>query len=283
MAISETTGNTRYSIVAFVPALHKGYIDFLRKYPGTLYVLGRDFIADVPYIERDIRTPSMEDLKKMIASLEVVDDVVELTPLTIGQLPNDTQIVMPEDSITRLVAEKYLAGRDILFDTTFLRWSKQISTTEMIIAPDRIISEDERDKEFMGAAFKESEKSSDWWRQVGSVAVRDGQILLTGYNRHMPSDFTMDSYGDPRSSFDAGERFDLSTAIHGEASLIAAAAKKGISLTGSTIYVTTFPCPSCAKLIVESGIQKVYYSQGYSLLDAEQMFKAFGVEVVLVK
>lgn len=273
----------KYSVIAFIPAIHKGYIDFFRKYPGTLYVLGKDFIVDFPHIERDIRTPDIEDLKKIIDSLGVFDEVVELTRESIEKLPTDIPIVMPEDSVTKAVAEKYLLGRGVLFDTTFLRWSKQISQTEFVVPPHRIISEREMDKQLIKNAFTQSEKSSDWWRRIGVVAVKDEKILLTGFNTHLPSDFSMDSFGDPRSSFDAGERFDISTAIHGEADLISKAARTGISLEGSSLYVTTFPCPGCAKLIVNAGIKKVYYSKGYSLLDAEQILKAFDVEIVLVK
>ena len=69
----------KHSVVAFVPAIHKGYIDFFRQYPGTLYLLGKDFIVDFTHIERDIRTPNIEDLKKIISSLDIFDGVVELT------------------------------------------------------------------------------------------------------------------------------------------------------------------------------------------------------------
>ncbi len=277
-----TQESKHYAVVAFIPAIHKGYIDFLRKYPGTLYVIGPDFIADFPHIERDIRTPDIADLKKLITALEVTNDVIELTRGSITQLPENSTIIMPDDSVTRAVAEKYLPDRDITFDTTFLRWNKQISATEFIVPADRTISRDELDKELLDRAFDESHKSSDWWRRIGVVAVKDGAILLTGFNSHLPSDFTLDTYGDPRSSFDAGERFDLSTAIHGEAELISKAAKNGIALDGASLYVTTFPCPACAKLIVNAGIKKVYYAQGYSLLDAEQILGAFGVELILI-
>jgi dCMP deaminase len=155
--------------------------------------------------------------------------------------------------------------------------------TEAIVSPDRIISTDQFDKEVISLATKAAEKSSDWWRQVGAAIVKDKRILLLGCNKHVPSDLSMDVYGDPRSSFDAGIRFDLSTAIHGEASLIARAAREGISLNGTSIYATTFPCPGCAKLIVEAGINKVYYAKGYSLLDAENVLKSGNVEIVMVK
>jgi dCMP deaminase len=60
-------------------------------------------------------------------------------------------------------------------------------------------------------------------------------------------------------------------------------AKEGVSLKEGSIYVTTFPCSNCARLLCEAGIKKVFYKNGYSRLDAESIFKFYGVEIVLVK
>ena len=276
--------NTRYAIITFLPALHSGYISFFKKYSGgILYVLGKDFIVDFPHIERDLRTPSFNELKKMIDSLGIFKEVIEINRNSILDIPADVAVVMPEDEITRGVAEKYLPTRAIQFENIFLRWNRQISTTELIVPPDRIISYEQADKELINKAVSLSAQSSDWWRQVGALLVKEGKVILTGFNSHLPSDFNLDSMGDPRSNFDAGIRFDLSTAIHGEARAIAEAAKKGIAVEGASLYVTTFTCPTCAKLIAEAGIKKVYYSTGYSLLDAENILKAFGIEIILVK
>ena len=83
--------------------------------------------------------------------------------------------------------------------------------------------------------------------------------------------------------FDAGEKHHLSNSIHAEASLVGKAAKDGIRLNNTNLYVTTFPCPTCAKLVAEAGIKKVYYQDGYSLSDAEDILKNSGVELILVK
>ena len=63
-------------------------------------------------------------------------------------------------------------------------------------------------------------------------------------------------FGDPRSNFDAGKNIELSKFIHAEASLIAQAAKQGAKLEGASIYVTTFPCPVCARLVATAGLRK---------------------------
>lgn len=271
-------------IISIVPAIHSGYISFFRKYPGSLYVIGSDFIKDFPHIERDLRTPLEGDLKKMLFSLDLFDNIVFLDREKISKLDlGRFNIIMPDDDINKSIAEKYLPGQPVIFESIFLRWDKQITLSENIIPAGRVISEDVLDKELMVQAFNESNKSSDWWRQIGAFIVKEGKIILSGHNKHLPSDFNLDAYGDPRSNFDGGIKFELSTAIHGEASLVAEAARRGLSLEGAYLYLTVFPCPVCAKLISEAGIKKIYYSKGYSLLDAEDILKAKGVEIVLVK
>ncbi|MGI0016074.1 MAG: deaminase, partial [Nitrososphaera sp.] len=50
---------------------------------------------------------------------------------------------------------------------------------------------------------------------------------------------------------------------HAEMEAILSAARFGISVKGKTLYSTTFPCHNCAKLIVSSGISRVFYIEPY--------------------
>jgi dCMP deaminase len=193
------------------------------------------------------------------------------------------EIVMPTEDITIAFNRRYLPNQRISYESYFLRWDKWASTKEQPVSPDRTISEDQLDLEFMLEAKRESAKSSDWWRQVGALAARDGSILLTGFNHHLPHEQNPYVLGDLRHNFNAGEHLDVSTAIHAEAAVIAAAAKKGRALEGASMYVTTFPCPGCARSIFEAGIRKVYYREGYSRVDAEEIFKTAQIEIILVK
>ena len=273
----------RYAVITLIPAIHSGYLSFFKKYSGTLYIIGKDFIEDFGQIERDLRTPEWEELKKMLLSLDIFEDVIQLTKENIKHIPAHLSIVMPDDEITRGIAEKYLSNRPIHFENIFLRWTRQISTTEFIVPPDRTISQEQADRELIKRAGELSKKSADWWRQIGAVLVKDGEVLIESFNKNVPSDFSLDALGDPRSNFNPGERFDLVNTIHAEANAIAEAAKKGLAVEGASLYVSTFPCPVCARLVAKAGIKKVYYEKGYSLLDAENILKAFGVEIVLVK
>jgi dCMP deaminase len=88
--------------------------------------------------------------------------------------------------------------------------------------------------------------------------------------------------GDPRDNFSRGVRADLSTAAHAEASVIAGAARDGIRLAGADIYVTTFPCPACARLIAEAAFRRCYFTGPYSVLDGDKILRAAGTELIWV-
>jgi dCMP deaminase len=272
------------SLVAYIPALHKGYVDFFRKYRGsTLYILGKELVGEVPRMDRDIRALEPEEIRQAIESWKIFANVAVLTKKTLVELQKaEEKVVMPDEDVSRHFAETYLKQKNIAFVPIFLRWDKQISTKEFEVAPDRIISTDEFDREVMGIAEAEAKKSPDWWRQIGGIIIKDGKPVLTAHNAPLPSD-TFGALGDPRSNFDAGEHIELSKILHTEAALIANAAKRGVALEGTSLYITTFPCPVCAKSVAHAGIKQVYYARGYSLLDAENILKSFGVKITLVK
>lgn len=272
-------------LIAYVPALHNGYLPFFKKHAGSLYLLGDEFTKDLPYLDRDIRAVDAELMKKAIQALEIFDEVEVLDASVLKTLKEKKlSIVLPDEDISHTFVKKHLRGRSTSFVNIFLRWDKHISTAEHEISPSRTISYAALDNELVQRAHSLAQRSPDWWRQVGAVAVKNGSIVLTGYNRPLiAEEYTFGAFGDPRSSFEPGINIELSKVIHAESSIIAEAAKNGISLDGTSLYVTTFPCPVCAKLVAASGVKKVYYSQGYSLLDAEEILRVHGVELVMVR
>jgi dCMP deaminase len=277
---------TKHSVVAYIPALHRGYIEFLKKYPGPLYVLGSDLVREVPRLERDIRALEPMEVKAAIEGLGVTESVTILTKENIPALLLETpSIVMPDEDVSRQFAGTYLDGKEVSFIPVFLRWDRQISTAESEVPPDRTISRETFDQEVMTQAFMEARKSPDWWRQIGAVLIRDRKPILVAHNAPLPSEHIVATFGDPRSNFDAEEKRykDLSKFIHAEANVIALAAKQGIPTDGASLYITTFPCPACARSLAVAGIRTVFYSKGYSILDAEEILRVFGVEIVLVE
>ena len=51
--------------------------------------------------------------------------------------------------------------------------------------------------------------------------------------------------------------------LHAENNAIIQAAKNGVSLDGSTMYLTMTPCRRCAMMIINAGIKKVICSKRY--------------------
>jgi len=269
-------------ILAFVPVIHSGYIKFFANDIQDFFILGRDFSSEIPYLTREMRMLEPEIVVKSLDFLGKNIKVLSKDNLT-DFLSAYDEVIMPDEDISRHFMEKYLSTKKVVMEKVFLRWDKLISQAELKVAPDRVVSTTVIDNEFMNEALKQAERSSDWWRQIGAVIVKGEQVIISGYNKHLPTNFSPYLNGDPRNNFDAGVRIDLCTSIHAEAGVIAQAAKQGISLEGAMVYVTTFPCPTCARLVAEAGIKKVFYSKGYSLLDAESILKGYGVEIVLVK
>lgn len=285
MAVSSGSNKSHGALVLYMPALHAGYINFIKKHDKKdIYLLNHDILRAVPALERDIRAVEPLDMVKVVQVFVKKPRRVQLLDKeSLNSLPQALHIVMPDEDISHVVHEDYLSRYSVTFDPVFLRWDKQITQKESIVPPDRVLSSTVFDKKIMTHARELSAKSPDWWRQVGACIIKNESQLFGAYNEQMPSkDYGLNTFGDPKSNFGPGEATELTKPIHAEASLIAQAAKKGIVLEGSSIYVTTFPCPACARLIVMSGITKVYYQDGYSLMDAEDILTAAQVEIVQV-
>lgn len=270
------------AVIAFVPVIHKGYLDFFEKNSGDIFVLGDDIIADYVHLTRDLR---MIDPGKTVLALRTLfpKKKIEILDKSLIRKLLYKKIMMPDDEVCRDLALKYFKRIKVKYVSVFLRWNRTITFNENEVSAHRKITKERFHKEMIDIAEEEAKKSGDWWRQIAVVIVKDKKILFKAYNHHLPSDFHLSVNGDPRSNFDAGQHQDIYTSIHAEATAIANAAKVGISLDGAEAYVTTFPCPNCARLICLAGIKKVYYSKGYSLLDAEKILDHFEVEIILVK
>lgn len=276
-------------LIAYIPVLHRGYQEFFAKYEQSeLYILDREELLDfeeLEYLKKDIRVLDLSLTVEAVKSWNIFNIVKSIKLSEIDQLiDSEIQLVFTSDDIGHFIADKFFAKQENkIFEPIFLRWDKNLMSGQNEIPNDMVVSREEFEQKTMIKAFVEAGKSSDWWRHVGSVIVRDGQVILTSFNQHLPANDQQYKNSDPRISFNSGIGTDFSSSIHAEANLIALAAKKGIALDGAEIFVTTFPCPVCAKQIAVSGIKKVYYAKGYAVLDGLEIFKAFGVEVVLVQ
>jgi dCMP deaminase len=95
--------------------------------------------------------------------------------------------------------------------------------------------------------------------QVGAVLALEGRILSTGYNgapAGLPHCLAVGCEIDP-------DTHRCVRTVHAEANAIAWAARYGVPVKGSDLYCTDAPCLDCAKLLINAGIQRVYYKRDY--------------------
>ena len=107
-------------------------------------------------------------------------------------------------------------------------------------------------------------------RQVGALIVKDKMIISDGYNG-TPSGF--------ENICEDENGVTKPYVLHAEANAITKVAQSGNSSQGATLYVTASPCLECSKLIIQSGIRRVVYSDEYRLTDGIDLLKRAGVEV----
>ena len=279
---STNSATINKALIAYVPALHAGYLSFFRKHPEAhILVLGKSFIDDYPRLNRDLRALHPEQIVGALQALQFAAEILEIHAA--GRCSTYKEIVLPDEDVSRDFAQKYLQDANVIFENIFLRWDGLMPDKQKEATPDRVVSTQELDKAFMRQAVAEGQKSADWWRQIGGVLVQDGRVIGSSHIRYFPSDHALDIFGTPRSNVDFGQRPDLYISMHAEADLIAQASRAGISTVGASIYTSTFPCMNCAFLIARAGITKVYYSKGYSNLDSEGVLKGAGVELIFVE
>ena len=127
------------------------------------------------------------------------------------------------------------------------------------------------DKRYMLMASICSGNSYCQRRKVGALIVKNKMIISDGYNG-TPTGF--------ENICEDENNVSKPYVLHAEANAITKIARSHNSSDGATLYVTASPCIECAKLIIQSGIQRVVYGEQYRLTDGIDLLKRAGIEVV---
>ena len=139
------------------------------------------------------------------------------------------------------------------------------------------------DNYFMDIADLVKTRATCMRRQVGAIIVKDNRILTTGYNG-APSGITecirLKKCKRQELNIPSGQRHEICKGVHAEQNAIIQAAYSGVSVKGSTMYVTDMPCNICAKMIINSGISKVIYKSDYPDKESLSLLKEGGVRIV---
>lgn len=126
------------------------------------------------------------------------------------------------------------------------------------------------DKHYLEMAAIWAKNSYCKRRQVGALLVKNRMIISDGFNG-TPSGFENQCEDDNNTT--------KPYVLHAEANAITKVAKSGNSSEGATLYITTAPCIECAKLIIQSGITRVVYSEEYRMSEGIELLKRAKVEV----
>ncbi|NLL55731.1 MAG: dCMP deaminase family protein [Clostridiales bacterium] len=141
------------------------------------------------------------------------------------------------------------------------------------------------DKRFMELAQTVATWSSCFQenRHVGAVIVKDKRILTTGYNGASSGIKSCVEKGEcirKKLNIKSGTMQEICYAVHAEQNAIIQAAKLGVSVDNAVMYVTHQPCVICAKMIINSGIKKVIYNEGYPDDFSIKIMKEANVELI---
>lgn len=152
---------------------------------------------------------------------------------------------------------------------------------------------------YMQVAYQFAKLSYAERRKVGCVIVKDKQVISFGYNG-TPHGFDNECECHDKMDPDAGAWLDAETieeqwplvdskgryklttkreVLHAESNAIMKVAKSTMSCEDADLYTTTCPCFDCAKLIIQAGIKKVYYTEDYRDMSGVELLKTAKIDV----
>jgi dCMP deaminase len=140
------------------------------------------------------------------------------------------------------------------------------------------------DSYFMEIAQIVSKRSTCKRRNVGALIVKEKRILSTGYNGAPTGLKHCLEVGCLREKLNiaSGERHELCKGLHAEQNAIIQAAHHGVSISNADIYSTHLPCSICIKMIINAGITRVFYFNGYPDSLSMEIIEESGVTLVKV-
>lgn len=119
--------------------------------------------------------------------------------------------------------------------------------------------------------------------QHGAIITRDNRIICTGYNGSPPGTYHCIDHSCWRidNNIPSGTQYEKCRSIHAEQNALMQAAKFGLSVDETTMYITDVPCEICAKMIHTAGIDRVVIIRDSLRYDPKSLadFVASGGEV----
>lgn len=272
------------NLIAYIPVLNQRHIDWFRKHDGSnLFLISQEMAEGfLPRLARNMAALPTQMVADCVRTLHLIQGVAIFDPSIL--LFNWGSWIMADEDVSHRLAEKYFHPKDVThkFEMIWARWDMTAVHREQPVIADVVVSRSDIDYLKVNIAFKKAKESPDWWRQIGAIAFSEaGKPLAMACNTHMPNEYETYIFGDPRLNVDAGQPGKY-VVLHAERAVIAMCAQLGRALEGASLYITTFPCEDCAREIAFAGVKRVFFREGYSVLNAQEVLRSYGVEIVQV-
>lgn len=150
----------------------------------------------------------------------------------------------------------------------------------------------ERDREravyYMSLAVAVRNNANCWGSEVGAVLVCNDRVISTGYNgtparflncreggclrcqeRHLLDEDP--AYKSPHPEVMEGKALDICLCVHAEQNALLSAARHGIEVNESVLYVTHQPCFSCLKESIQAGVRQVVYLKAWYGAEGQEL------------
>ncbi|NHJ48847.1 MAG: cytidine deaminase [Asgard group archaeon] len=141
------------------------------------------------------------------------------------------------------------------------------------------------DEYFTAMAELVSTRSTCIRRLFGSVIVQNNHVISTGYNgapKDMPHCLDIGCLRDDLK-IPSGTKHEVCRGVHAEQNAIIQCAIHGESTKGATLYVTGYPCKICAKMIINSMIDRVVISGAYADTEGIELLEEAGIKVYIME
>lgn len=120
----------------------------------------------------------------------------------------------------------------------------------------------------------------------GSILVRDKRILATGYVGSPVGVKHCDEVGHEMNTVTRDDKVSSRHCVrtaHAELNAIANAARFGVAVEGATIYCKMVPCYTCAKIIINAGVERVVAAKNYHASEeSKRIFKEAGIKLKIL-
>lgn len=150
---------------------------------------------------------------------------------------------------------------------------------------------------YMQIAYQISKLSYAKRRKVGCIVVKDEQIVSFGYNG-TPHGFNNQCEETQTRNIDNPDHKEIliekgyecedtccskqvtkQEVLHAESNALMKISKSTLTSKGSILYTTTSPCFECAKLIIQAGVEKVFYCESYRDMSGIALLEKAGIVV----